>query len=137
MPAALKIGEENKDWGFKINYPFYVVSKKGRGYFLDLLGDNMVMKTRNGMKSQQWYFDQKTRSIKSVRTPSKSWDIQGSGKGTNLNIYTTNSGWWQLWKWDGKDSFYNVQNKKVLDSGSEDKEATNVQAGKKNGTKGQ
>lgn len=70
MPAALKIGEENKDWGFKINSPFYVVSKKSRGYFLDLLGSNMVMKTRNGMKSQQFYFDQKTRTIKSVRTPS-------------------------------------------------------------------
>jgi hypothetical protein len=32
MPAALKIGEENKDWGFKINSPFYVVSKKARGF---------------------------------------------------------------------------------------------------------
>lgn len=94
MPAALKIGEENKDWGFKINSPFYVVSKKARGYFLDLLGNNMVMKTRNGMTSQQWYFDQKTRTIKSVRTPSKSWDIQSSGKASNLNVYSTNSGWW-------------------------------------------
>jgi len=84
MPAALKIGEENKDWGFKINSPFYVVSMKKRGYFLDLLGNNMVMKTRNGMTSQQWYFDQKTRTIKSVRTKSKSWDIQSSGKASNL-----------------------------------------------------
>jgi hypothetical protein len=26
MPAELKTGELNKDWGFKINTPFYVVS---------------------------------------------------------------------------------------------------------------
>jgi hypothetical protein len=26
MPAELKKGEMNKDWGFKINTPFYVVS---------------------------------------------------------------------------------------------------------------
>lgn len=94
MPPALKVGEENKDWGFKINSPFFVISNLKGGRFLDLLGNNMVTKTRNGMPSQQFYFDQKTRSIKSSKYPTRSWDINGAGKSKNMQVYNTNSGWW-------------------------------------------
>jgi hypothetical protein len=55
-----------------------------------------------------------------------------------MQAYNTNSGWFQLFKWDGKDNFYNVQNKKVLDvAGGKDEEATNVQVWKKNNSKAQ
>lgn len=74
----------NKDWGFKIDTPFYVISNLPDGRYLDILGNNMVIKRRNGFDSQKWFFDQKTRTIKSVRTPSKSWDIQNAGKNVNM-----------------------------------------------------
>jgi hypothetical protein len=133
LPPELKKGELNKDWGMKIDTPFYVISNLPDGRYLDILGNNMVIKRRNGFDSQKWFFDQKTRSIKSVRTPSKSWDIQNSGKAVNMQIYNTNSGWFQLFKWDGKDSFYNVENNKALEvKGGVDEEATNVQVWKRN-----
>jgi hypothetical protein len=60
MPPELKDGELNKDWGFKVNTPFYVISNLPDGRYLDILGTNMVIKRRNGFDSQKWYFDQKT-----------------------------------------------------------------------------
>ena len=84
MPAELKKGEMNKDWGFKVNTPFHVISNLPDGRFLDLVGRNMLIKTRNGLPSQSWFFDQKTRTIKSTRTKSYSWDIQNAGRSSNL-----------------------------------------------------
>jgi len=57
----------------RVGEPFYVISALDSGRYLDLVGNNMVIKTPNGRKSQQWYFDQKTKTIKSMRTKSKSW----------------------------------------------------------------
>ena len=93
MPAELKTGEMNKDWGFKVNTPFHVISNLPDGRFLDLVGRNMLIKTRNGLPSQSWFFDQKTRTIKSTRTKSYSWDIQNAGRSSNMQAYNTNSGW--------------------------------------------
>lgn len=128
MPPELKDGELNKDWGFKINTPFYVISQLPDGRFLDMVGNNMLIKTRNGLPSQTWFFDQKSRTIKSQRTKSYSWTIQGRGGSSNIAASGTNSEWYQLFKWDeGEGSFYNVKNKKVLDvSGGKDEEARNV-----------
>lgn len=129
----------NKDWGFKINTPFYVVSQLPDGRFLDLVGNNMLIKTRNGLPSQEWYFDQKTRTIRSQRTKSYAWTIQGNGNSANIAASGSNSEWYQLFKWDAASgSFTNVKNKKVLDvAGGRDAEATNVQVWKKNGSPAQ
>jgi hypothetical protein len=56
-----------------------------------------------------------------------------------MQVYTPNSGWFQLFKWDKESgTFYNVKNNKVLDvAGGRDKEANNVQVWKKNGSKAQ
>jgi hypothetical protein len=56
-----------------------------------------------------------------------------------MQAWNTNSGWFQLFKWDEKSgTFFNVKNDKVLDvAGGKDEEATNVQVWKKNGSKAQ
>jgi len=54
MPPELKKGELNKDWGFKVNTPFYVVSNLPDGRYLDFLGRNLVIKRRNSYSSQEW-----------------------------------------------------------------------------------
>ena len=92
MPAELKKGEMNKDWGFKIDTPFHVISNLPDGRYLDVVNSNMVIKRRNGFKGQQWYFDQKSRTVKSVLN-NQSWTIQSSGKAKDLKIYSTNSEW--------------------------------------------
>jgi hypothetical protein len=138
MPEPPKKGDLAKDWGMIIEEPFHVISTLPAGRYLDLVGNNMVIKTRNGFPSQEWFFDYKTRTIKSSRTKSYSWDIQSSGGSSNMQVYSTNSRWFQLFKWDKSGTFYNVKNLKVLDvAGGKDEEATNVQVWKKNGSKAQ
>jgi len=138
MPPEPKKGDLNKDWGLKVDTSFYVISNLPDGRFLDIIGRNMVIKTRNGLKSQEWYFHQPTRTIRS-RKNNQSWDIQNAGRSNNMQVYNTNSGWFQLFKWDKESgTFVNVKNNKVLDvAGGRDQEANNVQVWKKNGSKAQ
>lgn len=88
-----KKGELNEFFGFYVQRPFYIVSELPKHRYLDEINGNLVIKTPNGFDSQKWFFDQKTRTIKNVKTPSKSFDIQNAGRSTNLQIWNTNSGW--------------------------------------------
>jgi hypothetical protein len=53
-----KKGELNEDFGLYVDRTFYVVSELGKKRYLDLIGRNFVIKTRNGRNTQQWYFHQ-------------------------------------------------------------------------------
>ena len=87
-------GQLNKKFGLYVERPFYVVSKLKSGRYLDLINNrNMVIKTRNGRKTQIWWFDQKSLTIK-TKLNNQSWDIQNSGRTNNMQIWSTNSGWW-------------------------------------------
>jgi len=94
MEAEPKKGDFNDHFGMHIERPFFVVSALSSERYLDILGRNMVIKTPNGRTSQQWYFDQKSRTIKSMYRKNWSWDIAGSGKSNNMHAWNTNSKWW-------------------------------------------
>jgi len=47
----------------------------GAKRFIDLIGNNIVIKTRTGYATQQFFFDQTTKTIKSVAQNRKSFDI--------------------------------------------------------------
>ena len=83
-------GELNPEYGLYIERDFYIISAMGSGRYLDLIGRNMVIKTPNGRKSQIWYFDQKSYTIK-TKTNNQSFDIKSSGKTNNMQVYSTNS----------------------------------------------
>ena len=94
MPDDLKDGDMMKDWGMKINTPFHVISNLPAGRYLDVpVGRNMVIKTRNGFSSQEWYFHQLSRTIRNMKHKTWSWDIQNAGRSSNLQAYNTNSRW--------------------------------------------
>jgi hypothetical protein len=63
---------------------------------VDVVGGRWLrLKTATTNKlSQQWYFDQTTKTIMNVGNKGKSIDIDGNGKNSNLQIATTNSRWW-------------------------------------------
>jgi len=83
--------------------------------YLDIIdGKNIVIKTPNGFDSQVWWFDQKSKTIKSLKYKDKSLDIEGAGKSGNMNVWQTNSRWWQVFKYSGE-NFKNIANNKVLD----------------------
>jgi hypothetical protein len=95
MPDPPRRGELNTDFNLFVERPFYVKSGLPRGRYLDIIGRNMVIKTpAETRKTQLWYFDQKTKTIKNYKYKGWSWDIQGAGKQSNMQAWNTNSGWW-------------------------------------------
>jgi hypothetical protein len=104
--------------------------------YLDILGRNMVIKTKNGKNTQKWYFHQQSLTIRS-RSNNQSWDIASSGRSSNMQVYSTSSKWWQIFRYRGH-HFINVQNKKALDvTGNKDQEGNNVQVYRKHNGRNQ
>jgi hypothetical protein len=69
MPKEPKNGEMNPDFGLIVNKHFYLVSSFTSKRVLDLqfgTNRNLVIKTRLNKRSQKWYFDQNSLSIKNV-----------------------------------------------------------------------
>jgi hypothetical protein len=90
-----KKGELNEWFGMYVERPFFVETHMKSKRWLDIHGNNLVIKQKNGFyETQKWYFDQTTKTIKSVARPDMSWDIQSAGKSSNLQVWKTNSGWW-------------------------------------------
>jgi hypothetical protein len=119
-------GELSKDFGLYVERPFYIVSQLGQNRYLDLINNrNMVIKTRNGRNTQLWYFDQRSKTIK-TKLNNQSWDIQSAGRTNNMQVWSTNSGWFQIFVYSGE-HFCNIENKKCLDvKGSKDVEGQTV-----------
>jgi hypothetical protein len=89
-----KKGEFNERFGLYVERDFYVVSKLPDSRYLDLINNrNMVIKIKNGRNTQRWYFDQKSLTIR-TRLNNQSWDNTSSGRTNNMQIWSTNSGWW-------------------------------------------
>jgi hypothetical protein len=91
IPA--KQGDMNEEFGLRVNKPFHIVTKLKSGRYLDLIKNQIVIKTPNGYKTQEWYFDGKTRTIRSSKNKF-SFDITGAGQADNMQVYQTNSRWW-------------------------------------------
>jgi hypothetical protein len=132
MPADLKKGEMDELFGLKVNEPFHIISQMSSERYIDLVGRNMVIKTRNGLPSQEWFFDGKTKTIKSMRTKSYSWNIKNSGRTNNMEVYNTNSRWFQLFVWlKDEGQFWDIHDKRIIDvAGNKDEEAANIVLGK-------
>jgi hypothetical protein len=61
---------------------------------MDLINNrNMVIKVANGRKTQTWWFDQRTLTIK-TKYNNQSFHIASNGKSENMQIAGTNSQWW-------------------------------------------
>jgi hypothetical protein len=86
-------GQFNKKFGLYVERDFYVVSSLSGKRYLDLINNrNIVIKTRNGRRTQVWYFHQQSLTIR-TRYNNQSWDIKNSGKTNDMQIWSTNSNW--------------------------------------------
>jgi membrane carboxypeptidase/penicillin-binding protein PbpC len=86
-------GELNRRFGIYVDRTFSVVSQLGSRRYLDIIGRGFVIKTSNGRKTQHWYFHQQSLTIR-TRSNNQSWDIKSSGKTSDMQVWSTNSGWW-------------------------------------------
>jgi hypothetical protein len=55
----------SKEWGMYINRPFHIQTRHASGRFLDSISNRLVIKTRNGRPTQDFFFEYKTRTIRS------------------------------------------------------------------------
>jgi len=84
----------NTKFGLYVERDFHIVSALGNNKYLDLINNrNMVIKTTNGRKTQIWYFHQQSLTIR-TRYNNQSFDIRSSGRTRDMQIWSTNSGWW-------------------------------------------
>jgi membrane carboxypeptidase/penicillin-binding protein PbpC len=91
--ADPKKGELNKDFGMYVQRDFYIQTQLKSKRYLDLIGRNLVLKTKNGRRTQRWYFHQQTLSIRS-RSNNQSWDIKSAGKTSHMQVWSSSGKWW-------------------------------------------
>lgn len=85
----------NKEYGFQINKPFYIVSTLPQKRVVEAIGgNNLVIKSlRRNDEGQQFTWDAVSKTIKNVKWSDKSVTITGAGNGPNMQIFTTNARW--------------------------------------------
>jgi hypothetical protein len=55
-------GELNKEYGFKVGMPFSIYTRMGCNKVIDIVENKMVVKRKNGNKTQNWiFYDDKRR----------------------------------------------------------------------------
>ena len=89
-----KKGEMSPWWGFVVERPFYIVSEMKAHRYLQILNNDAVIKTPNGQTYQQFYFDQRTRTIRSMANKGYSLSIQSHGRNRDLRWEGSNAVPW-------------------------------------------
>jgi hypothetical protein len=106
------------------------------GKAIDIVGNGVVVKRKNGNKSQNWIFNDDKRTIQSLEFPEMSFGIHKDGKNRALQLYKTTSAWFQTFRYVNE----NIVNERglVLEvQGNNCQEGQNVIAWKKHNGKNQ
>jgi len=127
-PMKKKTEEE---FGFKFGRPFYIVTQMCSGRAIRVNGRNLVLSRKTNSSSMQFFFDQKSRTIKSWSNKERSIDIQSSGASSNLQIWNTNSQWWQTFRFLGE-NLVSSRGRVVDVAGGVDNENSNIIVASKN-----
>jgi hypothetical protein len=84
-------GELNPEYGLYVEREFSVYTKMPSGRYMDIVDNGVVVKRRNGLTTQKWIFDDKTKTIKSVAFNGKSFHLSPTASNKDLRIHTTTS----------------------------------------------
>lgn len=118
-------GQMSPKWGFIVERPFYIVSEMKSNRHLTQLSSvrDAMIKTPNGNNSQKFYFDQKTRTIRLVRSTGYSLEAKHNN---SLQYGSARAHPTMQFKYE-KGYLINVKTNKVFDvSGGKDAEAQKV-----------
>jgi hypothetical protein len=146
MAAEPKKGELNKDFGLYVDRPFFVVSTLKEERYVDTVSEggaeNLRIKVSNGRTSQLWWFDQGSKSIRSMARRSNSWSIRNRVVDGNAPMESRGfaNNWYNFFAYDEtKGVFYSLEdnNRCVGVEGAKDEEGTNLQIGACNGSAAQ
>jgi len=87
----------NKEFGFHINRPFYLVSELPFNRVAEMHSNANIWlrKYRKNVKQQQFWFDERTNTIKNNHYRTYCLEIQSNGKSNNIKAGTgCISRWW-------------------------------------------
>jgi hypothetical protein len=86
-------GELNKEFGFIVGIPFSIYTRMSCGKTIDIVGNSLVVKRKNGSKTQNWIFNDDKRTLASLEFPELSFGLHADGKNRGLDLYKTTSAW--------------------------------------------
>jgi len=66
---------------------------------IDIVGNALVVKRKNGSKTQNWIFNDDKRTFESLEFPEMSFGIHADGKNRNIQLYKTTSDWFQTFRY--------------------------------------
>jgi len=87
----------NKEFGWHINRPFYIVSRLPFKRVIESISaNNLVIKRwRKNVMGQQFFFDSVSKTIRSQQWKNYAMEIQSNGGSTNVRMISTiTSRWW-------------------------------------------
>jgi len=87
----------DSNFGWHINRPFYMVSRMPMKRVIETIGaNNMVIKRfAKGRMGQQFFYDGKSKTIRSQQWKNYAVEIQSNGGSSNVRMTSTiNSRWW-------------------------------------------
>jgi hypothetical protein len=87
----------NEEFGFHINRPFYLVSELPFNRVAECIGASYLRlkRWRNNVTQQQFFFDEKTKTIRSKTWTNYAVEIQSNGGSNNIRMTSgINSRWW-------------------------------------------
>jgi nitrous oxidase accessory protein NosD len=79
----------NKEYGFKTGMPFMIETQMGCKRVIQVIGDKLVMKRKNGYKDQRFIFNDDHRSIESFEFTDQSVGIHATGKNRAVEMQAT------------------------------------------------
>jgi len=133
-----KKGHMSREFGFKYQTYFYVVSRMREARVLECVGGTRIVikKLVKNRKSQQFYFDSVSKTIKNVQYTGRSLWYNKSSK--YLEFRTTDSTWYQMWKFQGE-YLVNYRHHDLVASvqGTSDSEGRRIVVSKKSGSMSQ
>lgn len=89
--VTIKTNGTNEERDMDIGKPFFIVSRMWMNRVMTVEGGkNVVIRSRNGKKEQQWVFDNVSKTIKSVSNNDLSLDVRS----TSAYAKTTDSRWY-------------------------------------------
>jgi hypothetical protein len=103
---------------------------------IDVVGRGLVVKRKAGSKTQNWIFNDDTRTITSVEFPETSMQIHADGKNRAVELSKTTSSWFQTFKYINE-NIVNTRGLVLTIEGNKFQEGQPVVAWKKHNGKNQ
>jgi len=126
----------NKEFGIKTGVPFSIYTKMSCNRVIDIVGNTLVLKRKNGFKSQKWIFNDDDRTIQSVEFQDQSMGLHATGKNRAIEMQKTSNKWFQSFKFING-NIVNARGLVLNVEGNKCTEGSNVIAWKKHNGKNQ